>query len=103
MRRAMYRSAIEVLYQWKTWNDRDTSGVDFPFVMGYGVAPLEVMVEIDPQGKRLKVFADRFYLAALIRSSLSDRRREGRFLNFPLHAIGNIASGAARLSETFPE
>jgi hypothetical protein len=96
MRRAMYRSASEVLYKWKTRNDRNTSGVDFP---------LEARAGIDPQGKRLKAFAGRFHpaLAVSIRSSLPDRRREGRVLNFPLHAIGNIASGAARLSETFPE
>jgi hypothetical protein len=105
MQRAMYRSASEVLYKWKTRNDHGTSGVDLPLDTGSGVALLEVSAKIDPQGKRLNAFVDGFHpaLAVSVRSSLSNHRRGGRLLNLPLPAIGNIAFGIARSSETFPE
>ena len=72
-------------YYWT--NERSTSEVDFLLDVGNAVIPLEVKAEVSLQSKSLKAFADKFRPRLSIRSSMTDYRQDGSFLNLPLYAI----------------
>ena len=51
------------------------------------VVPLEVKSGVNPRSKSLRSFDSRFAPPLLVRSTLSNLKREARVLNIPLYAV----------------
>ena len=70
------------------WSSRGTAEVDFVFLHGSDVFPIEVKAEENLQSKSLKVYNERFAPPISFRTSMKDYRRESWLMNIPLYAIG---------------
>lgn len=70
--------------------ERATAEVDFLFQQGMELYPLEVKAEENLKAKSLKVYFDKFQPRLVIRSSMSDYRREDWLLNLPLYGLSRL-------------
>lgn len=77
-----------VIYYWSA--ERSTAEVDFVIQHSNQILPVEVKAEENLQAKSLKVFNEKFRPDNLIRTSMSDFRREGRLTNLPLYALSRM-------------
>lgn len=72
-------------------NDRNSCEIDFIVDNGENVIPIEVKAEENLRAKSLKAFSEKFGSQILVRTSMSDFRKEERLTNIPLYAIGNLS------------
>jgi predicted AAA+ superfamily ATPase len=76
------------IYYWSADNAR--AEVDFLVQLSGQVVPIEVKAEENLKSKSLRVFYDKFRPQTVIRTSMSDFRKEDWMTNLPLYAIGQI-------------
>ena len=67
--------------------ERSTAEIDFLVQLGGNVIPIEVKATENLQAKSLKVYAEKYKPNYVIRTSLSDYRKEDWLINLPLYAI----------------
>jgi uncharacterized protein len=78
------------IYYWSADNAR--AEVDFLVQLSGQVVPIEVKAEENLKSKSLRVFYDKFKPQTVIRTSMSDFRKEDWMTNLPLYAIGQLQS-----------
>ncbi len=81
---------IEDLGVYYYTNDRGTCEIDFVVDTGEKIVPVEVKAETNLKAKSLKTYRERYNPKLLIRTSMSDYKKEDWLLNLPLYAIENI-------------
>ncbi len=69
---------------------RGTAEVDFIFQWDNFVIPVEVKAAENLQSKSLKSYAEKYNPQYVVRTSMSDYRKEDWLMNIPLYAINNI-------------
>ena len=67
--------------------ERSTAEIDFLVQLAGNVIPIEVKATENLQAKSLKVYAEKYKPNYVIRTSLSDYRKEDWLINLPLYAI----------------
>ena len=67
--------------------ERSTAEIDFLVQLRGNVIPIEVKATENLQAKSLKVYAEKYKPNYVIRTSLSDYRKEDWLINLPLYAI----------------
>ncbi len=67
--------------------ERSTAEIDFLVQLAGNVIPIEVKATENLQAKSLKVYAEKYKPNYVIRTSLSDFRKEDWLINLPLYAI----------------
>lgn len=72
--------------------ERATAEVDFLFQQGMNIYPLEVKAEENLKKKSLKVYSETYNPPMIIRTSMSDYRKESWLLNMSLYAISRLVS-----------
>ncbi len=72
-------------YYWS--NDRGNSEIDFVIDNGSTIIPIEVKAETNLKAKSLKTYKDMFSPDILVRTSMSDYKKEDWLVNIPLYAI----------------
>lgn len=72
-------------YYWTA--NRGTAEVDFVIDTGRDIIPVEVKAEANLQAKSLKVYREKFNPKVLIRTSMTDYKKEDWLVNLPLWAI----------------
>ncbi len=73
------------------WSAEKSNGeIDFVFQSGMAIVPLEVKAAENLQAKSLKSYCLRYEPKYVIRTSMSDYRKEERLTNLPLYAINGI-------------
>ena len=77
-----------VVYYWSPESSR--SEIDFLLQYAGQVIPVEVKAEENLKSKSLRVYFDKFQPKTVIRTSMSDYRKEEWMLNLPLYAIGEV-------------
>lgn len=75
------------LHYWRSPGGK--AEVDFLIEQDGVVLPLEVKAGVNPKSKSLQSFDAQFAPPALVRSTLLNLKRDGRFLNIPLYALPN--------------
>jgi len=76
------------VYYWSAENTR--SEIDFVVQLSGQVIPIEVKAEENLQAKSLKVYYQKYNPATVIRTSMSDFRKEEWMINLPLYAISEL-------------
>jgi len=66
---------------------RSTAEIDFLVQLAGNVIPIEVKATENLQAKSLKIYAEKYKPNYVIRTSLSDYRKEDWLINLPLYAI----------------
>jgi hypothetical protein len=77
-------------YYWT--NDRGSAEIDFIIDTGTEVVPIEVKASTNLQSKSLKTYYEKFRPANLIRTAMTDYKKESWLLNLPLWAIEQIVA-----------
>ncbi len=72
------------LYYWKS---EGLAEVDFICAEGRDVFPLEVKAGINPRGKSLASYAEKYTPPVLSRATLLNLKHDGNLVNYPLYAI----------------
>jgi len=75
-------------YYWSS--SKGTAEVDFVFQHGMQIVPLEVKAEENLKSRSLKSYVDKYNPEYAVRTSMSNYRKEGWFVNMPLYAVGFI-------------
>ncbi len=75
------------LFYWSVENA--TAEVDFLLQARNEIIPIEVKAEENLKSKSLKVYAEKYRPATVIRTSMNMYRQESWMTNIPLYAIGN--------------
>lgn len=70
--------------------ERSTGEIDFLVQLAGGVVPIEVKAAENLQAKSLKAYAEKYKPNNVIRTSLSDYRKEDWLINLPLYAISSL-------------
>lgn len=70
--------------------ERSTAEIDFLVQLAGNVIPIEVKATENLQAKSLKVYAEKYKPNYVIRTSLSDYRKEDWLINLPLYAISSL-------------
>lgn len=70
--------------------ERSTAEIDFLVQLAGNVIPIEVKATKNLQAKSLKVYAEKYKPNYVIRTSLSDYRKEDWLINLPLYAISSL-------------
>jgi len=70
--------------------ERSTGEIDFLVQLAGSVIPIEVKAAENLQAKSLKAYADKYKPNNVIRTSLSDYRKEDWLINLPLYAISSL-------------
>jgi hypothetical protein len=70
--------------------ERSTGEVDFLVQLAGSVIPIEVKAAENLQAKSLKAYAEKYKPNNVIRTSLSDYRKEDWLINLPLYAISSL-------------
>ena len=76
------------IYYWSAENAN--AEVDFLIQYSGKIVPIEVKAEENLQAKSLKIFSEKYNPSTVIRTSLSDFRKEAWITNFPLYAISEL-------------
>lgn len=77
-----------VIYYWSPDNAR--SEIDFLVQVSGQVIPIEVKAEENLRARSLRVYYTKFNPKTVIRTSMSDFRKEEWMINLPLYAIGEL-------------
>ena len=83
------RTDLNVFY-WSA--DTGTSELDFIVQIGKNNVPIEIKASENLQAKSLKTFAEKYNSKIIVRTSMSDYRKENWLTNIPLYCIGNITT-----------
>ncbi len=75
-------------YYWSS--EHGTGEIDFLFQMDGTIVPLEVKAEENLRARSLRSFNEKYSGLRLIRTSMSDHRKEEWMENWPLYAIGDL-------------
>jgi hypothetical protein len=78
------------IYYWSADNGR--AEVDFLVQFSGQVVPIEVKAEENLKSKSLRVYHEKYSPQTIIRTSMSDFRKEGWMTNLPLYAIAQLQS-----------
>jgi uncharacterized protein len=78
------------IYYWSADNGR--AEVDFLVQLSGQVIPIEVKAEENLQSKSLRVYHEKYNPQTVIRTSMSDFRKEEWMTNLPLYAIAQLQS-----------
>jgi predicted AAA+ superfamily ATPase len=78
------------IYYWSA--ERSTSELDFLVQSQSNVIPIEVKAEENLQAKSLKTFYEKYSSAIVVRTSMSDFRKESWLTNLPLYAISELSA-----------
>jgi len=70
--------------------ERSTGEIDFLVQLAGSVIPIEVKATENLQAKSLKAYAEKYKPNNVIRTSLSDYRKEDWLINLPLYAISSL-------------
>ena len=70
--------------------ERSTGEIDFLVQLAGSVIPIEVKAAENLQAKSLKAYAEKYKPNNVIRTSLSDYRKEDWLINLPLYAISSL-------------
>ena len=70
--------------------EHSTGEIDFLVQLAGGVVPIEVKAAENLQAKSLKAYAEKYKPNNVIRTSLSDYRKEDWLINLPLYAISSL-------------
>jgi predicted AAA+ superfamily ATPase len=70
--------------------ERSTGDIDFLVQLAGRVIPIEVKAAENLQAKSLKAYAEKYKPNNVIRTSLSDYRKEDWLINLPLYAISSL-------------
>lgn len=62
----------------------------FLIQLGTDVIPIEVKASENLQAKSLKTFIEKYKTTKNIRTSMSNYRKEEKFINIPLYTIANV-------------
>lgn len=73
-------------------NDKGTSEVDFVADINGKIVPIEVKAEENLKAKSLKVFQEKYHPDYVIRTSMSDYRKQDWLTNLPLYAISEVTA-----------
>lgn len=76
------------VYYWTSESSR--AEVDFVLQQEGEVLPVEVKAEENLKAKSLRVYAEKYQPKTVIRTSMSDFRREDWLINLPLYAVSRI-------------
>lgn len=76
------------VYYWSS--EKSTAEIDFVLQYKNRIAPIEVKAEENLQAKSLKVFHQKYGTSTVIRTSMSDYRKESWLTNIPLYQINFI-------------
>lgn len=76
------------IFYWSS--ETSTSEIDFLVQREDEIIPMEVKAAENLQAKSLKLFCEKYSKLHGVRTSMSDYRRQERFTNIPLYAIGEI-------------
>lgn len=76
------------IYYWSAENAN--AEIDFLIQYSGRVVPIEVKAEENLQAKSLRVFSEKYNPSTVIRTSLSDYRKEDWMTNLPLYAISAL-------------
>jgi uncharacterized protein len=79
-----------VIYYWSAENGR--AEVDFLVQFSGQIVPIEVKAEENLKSKSLRVYHEKYNPTTLIRTSMSDFRKEKWMINLPLYAIAQLQS-----------
>jgi len=79
-----------VIYYWSAENGR--AEVDFLVQFSGQIVPIEVKAEENLKSKSLRVYHEKYNPPILIRTSMSDFRKEEWMINLPLYAIAQLQS-----------
>jgi predicted AAA+ superfamily ATPase len=79
-----------VIYYWSAENGR--AEVDFLVQFSGQIVPIEVKAEENLKSKSLRVYHEKYDPPILIRTSMSDFRKEEWMINLPLYAIAQLQS-----------
>ncbi len=74
--------------------DKSTAEVDFVIQSRGRIIPIEVKAEENLQAKSLKVYMQKFNPDMVVRTSMSDYRKQDKLINVPLYAVGAVAKGS---------
>lgn len=77
-----------VIYYWSA--ERSTAEIDFLLQYSGEIIPIEVKAEENLQAKSLKTFCQKYSPKTVIRTSMSDYRKEDWLTNLPLYAINEL-------------
>ena len=70
--------------------ERSTGEVDFLVQLAGSVIPIEVKAAENLQAKSLKAYTEKYKPNNVLRTSLSDYRKEDWLINLPLYAISSL-------------
>lgn len=76
------------IYYWSAENAN--AEVDFLIQYSGKIVPIEVKAEENLQAKSLKIFSEKYNSSSVIRTSMSDFRKEDWMTNLPLYAISEL-------------
>lgn len=71
-------------------NDRGSCEIEFIIDTGKQIIPVEVKAEINLKAKSLKTYQEKFTPKLLIRTAMTDFKKEETLINLPLYSIENI-------------
>lgn len=76
------------IFYWSA--EKATAKIDFLIQLGTDVIPIEVKASENLQAKSLKTFIEKYKTTKNIRTSMSNYRKEEKFINIPLYTIANV-------------
>lgn len=76
------------IYYWSA--ERSAAELDFVIQYKNTIVPIEVKAEENLQAKSLKVFHQKYNAAVMVRTSMSDYRKESWLTNIPLYLINYL-------------
>lgn len=76
------------MFYWSA--EKATAKIDFLIQLGTDVIPIEVKASENLQAKSLKTFIEKYKTTKNIRTSMSNYRKEEKFINIPLYTIANV-------------